>query len=155
MSESRRRIILGIALVGAIIYALNYYIPKWTSDDGPRPNTTQTAAVTTPIPSPAALHTQAAVVQISLEDERAKDWGSDPFRSRKVTRVPTKQVGKVSVPWTLTGIVLGGTEPMAIINSRGVSEGDEIAGGKVISIGTDSVILERAGQKYTLRVNKG
>ena len=144
MSEGKRRIILGVALFGAIIYALSYYVPKLTkAQKAAEPAVQATAAVAT---QPAATGQMPEKLPVSLEEERAKHWGSDPFRSRKSPKMPTKAIGKVVPSWTLTGIVLGGDQPMAIINSKGVSEGDVVDGGRVISIESNKVILERAGQ---------
>ncbi len=153
MSESKRRLLLGICLIGAVVYALSYYVPKLSGSGKRAPNTAQVTTV--PSPQPTAMQTPPQVPQISLEEENAKPWGDDPFRSRKAPKVPTKAIGKVVPSWRLTGIVLGGNQPMAIINSKGVGEGDVVDGGRVISIESNKVILERDGQKYTLKVHKG
>jgi type II secretory pathway component PulC len=153
MSEGKHRILLGIGLVGAIIYALNYYIPKLTADkETPLEPVPVTAATS---PQATAAKIASTIDQIDLESEQAKSWGTDPFRSRKVKRMPTRSVREPASSWTLSGIVMGGSKPMAIINSRGVSEGDEIDGARVIQIESRRVVIERGGERITLKVNKG
>ena len=153
MSESKRRIILGIGLVAALIYAVNYYLPKFTADEKTESQPPQVEA--RPSPKATAARIASTVSQIDIDKQKAKTWGADPFRSRKVKSVPTKSIGEPASPWTLSGIVFGGSKPMAIINSRSVGEGDEIDGARVVEIESRQVTLERGGQKITLKVNKG
>jgi hypothetical protein len=90
---------------------------------------------------------------IDLEVQRAREWGSDPFRG------PAKQVRQHSAKserhWQVSGILVNGEVPMAYINGRAATVGDVVDGAEVISIEQKQVTLEYGGKQLVLTVSKG
>lgn len=55
----------------------------------------------------------------------------------------------------LTGVVIGRDVSYALVSGYVVQVGDKIAGHKVVSIGTDKVILQKLDQVYKLQLGGG
>ncbi len=58
-------------------------------------------------------------------------------------------------PLQLTGTILGGKRPMAVINGQFLRKGDAIAGFEVVSIARDQVTLSGGGRKVLLNLLTG
>ena len=72
--------------------------------------------------------------------------------------VPAESVGlpqKLLPALQLTGIIIGGKRPLAIINGRFVRQGEAIEGFQVLSIARNQVILSAEGRKVVLNVLDG
>ena len=55
----------------------------------------------------------------------------------------------------LKGTIVGGERPIAIVNDRFLRTGDEIAGFKVVWIGTNAIRMEAGDRKLALEMLKG
>lgn len=55
----------------------------------------------------------------------------------------------------LTGTIIGGKRPLAIINGRFLRQGESIEGFQILSIARNQVIVAREGQKIVLNVLDG
>lgn len=58
-------------------------------------------------------------------------------------------------PLQLTGTIIGGKRPLAIINGRFLRQGESIEGFQVLSIARNQVIIAREGRKVVLNVLDG
>jgi len=152
MSPKKRKIILAISLVAAVFYTVNFYASRRPSSQS---QNVEMSAATVATTLQAQTGQPAKMSESAVNEEQGKAWGPDPFRSRKATKLPTTTVETATNSWSLSGIVLSGGRPMAIINSRGVGEGDLVSGAKVVRIEAQQVIMEYAGKTFTLTVNKG
>lgn len=72
--------------------------------------------------------------------------------------VPGESIGvpqKLLPMLQLTGIIIGGKRPLAIINGRFLRQGESIEGFQVLSIARNQVILSAEGRKVVLNVLDG
>jgi hypothetical protein len=67
------------------------------------------------------------------------------------TAVPPKPLP----PLQLTGTIIGGKQPLAVINGRFLRKGEIISGFEVVSIARDQVILSGEGRKVLLNTLTG
>lgn len=74
--------------------------------------------------------------------------GSAPGQS---AGAPQKQLPKLQ----LTGTIIGGKRPLAIINGRFLRQGESIEGLQVLSIARNQVIIASEGRKVVLNVLDG
>lgn len=84
-----------------------------------------------------------------FQDERPQlEWVRNPFE------FPPKEVTKKEglEGLNLTGIIYDKESPVAVINDIIVHEGEEIEGAKVLEIRSDSVVFEKEGKTYTLKL---
>ena len=88
--------------------------------------------------------------QFRLEEGRVVLVGGNParFAAGKVLEVemPLPEGGTLA----LDGLIASPTNPVAVINGRLLSRGDIVQGFEVLSIGAESVEIERDGRRYTL-----
>lgn len=78
-------------------------------------------------------------------------WGRDPFFVNEQEN-PEKNVPKP--PLVCRGISCMDGEPVALINSAVLREGETIKGYLVEQIAEDSVVLAKGGHRYVLRVGE-
>lgn len=62
--------------------------------------------------------------------------------------------GGKKVSYKLNYILNADERKQAIINGQTVTEGDVVAGARVVQIGESSVVISASGKRQTLRVNK-
>lgn len=88
--------------------------------------------------------------QRRLEGKRSKlVWVRNPFiLPQKETQTVESDVREL----VLSGIAVDEVGRIAIVNDRIVREGDTISGVKIIEIKEDSIIVEKEGKSYTLRL---
>lgn len=147
MNEKVRKGIVYAALLGAIIYGGNQFL---FSKVEVQPNPNATIA-----PVQAGMAGRSPVVEktINVAEMKNKQWGDDPFRA--ILKSSAKKISPSQPSWKLTGIVYNSNKPLAVINGKSVSVGDNVGDAKVVEIGRKSVIIERAGARITLTVSKG
>ncbi|GGK04364.1 Type II secretory pathway component [Pseudomonas matsuisoli] len=75
----------------------------------------------------------------------------DPTMPPVELRTASATATVATEPLTLQG-VLGGRTPRAVINGVSVPVGKEVAGARVISIRSNTVLVERQGQREWLRL---
>ena len=81
--------------------------------------------------------------------------GSQPKSGRpKPKAAPAKAKSVPSTALELSGVILGGGAPIAVINGRFLREGDEIGGFRVAEIGKNAVQLRSANRVVLLEVMK-
>jgi hypothetical protein len=148
VSETFRKRIVYSALFLAIIWGIYNFLPKSNPPPAQQinPSPEQVSAQTAPAPKPVEK-------TVDVAEMKSKPWGPDPFRAtgRRIIR----DVGTGENKWRLSGIVYNSIKPLAIINGKSVSEGQNIGSATVVEISPKTVILEDSGAKVTLRVTKG
>jgi hypothetical protein len=147
MSEKARKGIVYGALFLAVVWGIYNFLPKSNSTQ-----MTQNAAVAS-APQPGLAMAAPIEKTINVAEMKVKSWGDDPFRSieKKTGEIVSSNVNR----WRLSGIVYNSSKPLAIINGKSVSIGQQIGSATVIEIGPKTVILDNAGARVTLRVSKG
>lgn len=83
-----------------------------------------------------------------LQEERMKEeWGRNPFLA-----IGREKGDAYLLGLSLAGILWDETRPLAIINDVVVGVGDVIEGYFILNISPDTILLEKDGKEYTLRV---
>ncbi len=154
MQSLKKKDKIMLALIGAsvIVFAvMDPYYFIWKSPPGAEAVPPPVQFISAPVPgvvvggvSPAGGARPAAM----LKRERIPldGWGSDPFvqprrQSNMVSRLEELRLGVISVK---------GGDRYALINSKVVKAGDDVAGFKIARIDKDRVILTSDGQDYLL-----
>lgn len=82
-----------------------------------------------------------------------------PAEKRPVAKdAPQEPAGapqKSLITLKLTGTIIGGGRPLAVINGRFLGRGESIEGFQILSIDRNAVIIAKEGQKVTLNVLDG
>lgn len=147
MNEKTRKRLVYIALIGAVIYGAVNLDPG--SDKAVEPAPAQEYL------DPSlenGEHPGGSELAIDIDSAEALPWGDDPFRIGKPKQAA---VAPETVDFELSGIVYSEENPMAIINSRPVKEGDVISQAKVLGIDRTSVTLQYQGKEVQLKVSEG
>jgi hypothetical protein len=147
MNEKTRKKLIYIALVGAVIYGVVNLDPG--SDKAVEPSPAQ--GYLDPSPGNGEQPGDPELA-IDIDSAEALSWGKDPFRIGKPQHAP---VATETVNFELSGIVYSPENPMAIINSRPVKEGDVISRARVVGIERTSVTLQYQGKEVQLTVSEG
>ena len=152
MTEQRRKKIVYVALVLAIIYGAYNFWPESTD----KPEANAKPAVEAKMPTEASAVTAAlSAIVFDTAALEAAPWGSDPFRvSSPPPRTP-KTVSQAAPSWRLSGILYNQNNPLAIIDGKPVGVGDQVKGATVVDIERKRVTLDLRGKQYTLTVSKG
>ncbi len=150
MSEKTRKILIFLTLPIALIWAA-YNFPSGKKTTSQKDHPPVTEATIQPVSATAG---EPDARLINIEDQTAKKWGLDPFRTYLANRrgggTPSAQRS-----WNVKGIVYNPANPLAFVNSKSVRVGDTVDDARVISIDKKSVTLDYQGRKFTLSVTKG
>ena len=165
MNEKTRKIVLGVALLAAIIWG--YSNRPWERKAPPVPASAAHAQPASAISQPATDRTaapqaqarsqqSATITEAQLARAREAVWGVDPFYRGSMHNTETAATGRTSRPvYRLKGIVYNETAPSAYINNQSVRVGDTIDGATVVRINRRSVELKRGTDLFTIKVNRG
>jgi len=145
MNQKTRQIIIAIAFVGAVIYALGEFTGDAKTERPLDSEPAATSATQQPL-------TSGSVV-IDIEKYKNMSWGRDPFY-RNMGRQKTESAPAPPVKWTLNGILFNSKSPSAVINKRVVRSGDRINGARVVKIEKRHVTLEKDGAQIVLQIKK-
>lgn len=146
-TATRQRMVYATLAVAIIWGAYNLL---WTEPRKPLPPVE--------VDVPVQMPTTSTAVRIDKHDiDRiaAAGWGYDPFKSSIKPRSHTTDKPKKDLKWILSGIVYNEHAPMAVINRKTVRPGDVIDNARVVTINQKTVLMERNGKRFTLRVTKG
>jgi len=164
MTETKRKIILGVILGVAVIWG--YSNEPWKREK-PEPSTQTLAHVATSIDTATNRLTENAqtkaainatkVTEAQLAHIRDAKWRVDPFFkfSNMQSVAGPKQTDVHRATYQLKGIVYNQTSSMAFMNNQTVREGDIIDGATVVKIERRSVTLRRGSKIFTVKVNRG
>ncbi len=149
MSEKKRKLLIYLTLPIALIWAVyNFPSGKKAPNDVPPPVAEAT------IQPVVATASEPDARLINIEDQTAKKWGLDPFR----TYLANRRGGNASSAqksWNVKGIVFNPANPLAFVNSKSVRVGDTVDDARVVAIDRKTVTLDYRGREFTLSVNKG
>ena len=148
MKTATRQRMVYVALVVAIIWG--GYNLLWTEPRKPLPPVEVDVPVQMPTTSMAVQ-----IDKLNIDRIAAVGWGHDPFKSTIKTQSHTTDKPKKDLKWILSGIVYNERAPMAVINKKTVRPGDVIDNARVVTINQKTVLMERNGKRFTLRVAKG
>jgi len=155
MNQTILRVIVAIALLAVLTVTL---AALRESDQWRRPGRNSTLQANDPYDGLTRLLAQGPAAPATVV--------RDPFRppnirtttaptTRRVTILPPAPVQELPV---VTAIVSDDADPRAVIRYEGrsytVAAGGLFADYKVISVTTDTVVLERAGQQLVLKLHK-
>jgi len=149
MTEAKRKKLVYLALVAAIIYgAVNF----WPSKKSVPPEYKTIAPLTA---QQVALHKarQKNAAGIDFAKYDTLQWGTDPFRAARTNKGTPKKHPTRS--YDLSGIIYSPAYPLAVINRKTVGVGDKIDNARVKKIEKTKVILDNNGTELTLTVNRG
>lgn len=143
MTEQQKTIIAAVVLViiVGVVFSANFR---------PKPKAAPAAAVrkvdANPMPDRRTLDEFLVYANTAAEADDPASWGPrNPFESRVRNQLPAVTDPKAPPSerkvYNLTGIVLGGMRPSAIINDIMVGEGGEIDGMVVKEIKEGEVVL--------------
>jgi hypothetical protein len=153
MSETRRKKVLYVLLIGAIAFGVyNFSQPRKHYVPGSMPQPEQEAAVTAPVVS--------AQPPVNIEAIKKASWGRDPFRwsSRPEPRQVVSQNRSVrpsTSGWNLSAILFSTSMPLAVVNGKTVRVGDIVDQAKVVKIERKKVTLQYNGATIEIQVRKG
>ncbi|GAJ11370.1 unnamed protein product [marine sediment metagenome] len=150
-------IIIGLALVAAIVGYFRFVHKKPTRDADRTP--------------PAVSIARFDVSQVEINNTRNARWREPPVNEalpvvlrdifvplkspKKAQRRPTEQKPSKPLPsLKLSGTIVGGKRPVAIINDQFVRIGDWIGEYKVVRIGKKEVLLDSGNRKIELEMVK-
>ncbi len=148
MKTATRQRMVYVALGVAIIWG--GYNLLWTEPRKPLPP----VEVDVPVQMPTTS-VSVRIDKLDIEQIAAAGWGHDPFKSTIKPRGHTTDKPKKDLKWILSGIVYNERAPMAVINRKTVRPGDVIDNARVVTINQKTVLMERNGKRFTLRVTKG
>jgi len=148
MKTATRQRMVYVALVVAIVWG--GYNLLWTEPRKPLPP----VEVDVPVQMPTTS-TAVQIDKLDIERIAAAEWGHDPFKSSIKPRGHTTDKPRKDLKWILSGIVYNERAPMAVINRKTVRPGDVIDNARVVTINQKTVLMERNGKRFTLRVTKG
>ncbi|MCK4461118.1 MAG: hypothetical protein KAW46_04905 [candidate division Zixibacteria bacterium] len=148
MKTATRQRMVYATLVVAIIWGA--YNLLWTESRKPLPP----VEVDVPIQMPSSS-TAVQIDKLDIDRIAAVKWGHDPFKSTIKARGHTTDKPPKDLKWILSGIVYNERAPMAVINRKTVRPGDVIDNARVVTINEKTVLMERNGKRFTLRVTKG
>lgn len=157
MTESKRKLILAIALGAAVIWG--YANEPWKSKSAPEPPSPAAQSLVAPGDgAPLAASQRIArspVSTVELAALRNRQWGADPFfhpGARPKRKSPAKPA---STSYRLKAILYNDTAPSAYLNNQAVRVGDTIDGATVLKIERRSVTLKRGDETFSIRVKRG
>jgi hypothetical protein len=78
-----------------------------------------------------------------------------PAKKKAAEIPPATDAALPLPPMQLSGTIIGGKRPLAVINGRFLRQGEMIAGFEVVSIARDHVILSGGGRKVLLNTLTG
>ena len=148
MKTATRQRMVYVALAVGIIWG--GYNLLWTEPRKPLPP----VEVDVPVQMPTTS-TTVQIDKLDIERTAAAGWGHDPFKSSIKPQSHTTDKPKKDLKWILSGIVYNEHAPMAVINRKTVRLGDVIDNARVVTINQKTVLMERNGKRFTLRVTKG
>ena len=164
MTKQQREIIITVGLVFILIIALSTSFKRMKKKKPSGKEVTR-EEVSQPSPSPSSPPLEGGENrgggELPLREEVQKiqlarwqqSWKRDPFllpAEEKRKSILREEVASFS----LSGIVWKEGTPLALIDDYIVREGDTIEGYTVAKIAQDKVILEEAGKKYELFLEK-
>lgn len=146
MQESRRKKIIYVLLVAAIIYGL-------ANIPGGSDKMQTEELIDTPTPT-AGVPPASATQTINIEYYSSLPWGSDPFyRVYSELENSTPRQQPVS-RWTLNGVIINDRATVAVINKTIVRIGDNVNGARVVDIQKDKVTLEQDGSEFAIHITR-
>jgi type II secretory pathway component PulC len=149
MSEAKRKKIVYLALVAAIIYGAVNFWPN--QPEAPKEYKTIAPLTAQQIALQKASRTANVAIDFARYD--SLQWGGDPFRAdQKVTNKVTR---RKTTTFELSGIIYSPDYPLAVINRKTVGVGDKVDNARVKKIEKTKVILDHNGTELTLTVNRG
>ncbi|PWB76452.1 hypothetical protein C3F09_00340 [candidate division GN15 bacterium] len=154
MTEARRKKILYVVLVAAVIFGIyNFSQPRKRYVPGDMTQAEQSPA---PTVAPAA----PSRPPVNIDGLRKASWGRDPFRRVSHPQPEHRNTPVVSQPesapgWKLSAIVFSSSMPLAIVNGKAVKVGDIVDRAKVVAIDQKKVTLLYNGANIEIRVGKG
>lgn len=145
MKKEQKQILILIILIcmGGLIFAKVIFRAKVPSGE-----------FQPPLPFDAEVSIETAKVDFFELEEQLKTsrpqlkWVRDPFHFSPKKEIEKTDIGELN----LTGIIYDKESPVAVINDIIVHEGEEIEGAMVLEIRSDSVVFEKDGKTYTLKL---
>jgi hypothetical protein len=174
----RRKIIIMVVVLGALVWAVTSspltkrLFGRPSTPPRPAPFVGALGPLTDSAPrsvaasgsAPAAPVTPLSPAEmVALQNRQATAWTRDPFftaAEERALAAPKVASALVRPPaplpsYTVKTILISGTEKVATLDGRLVSEGDAIGEERVVEIRPDAVVLERAGQRRRLSLPGG
>ncbi len=142
MDEKKRKRLIYIAFVGAIIFAVVYFSPG--KEKKP------VAQNDYPTAAPIQAGQQSSTT-IDYEEYESLDWGADPFARHLSVIAQQADIVKQNKTYQLGGILYGELNSSAIINGNIRGVGESINEAKIIEILKDRVtLINKNGKKIYL-----
>lgn len=150
MTEQKRKIVVYVIFVLAIIYGVANLYPKST-DKEHKSNLDKSAQLENAQNIIAKYADPKLFDTLSLH---TKSWGSDPFQVLH-QNISKKTYSRINAQLVLSGILYNKNNPVAIINKKTLRVGDKIENAKIIKINRRDVIIKENGKNITLTISKG
>ena len=154
--SKREKLIGGIFLSVAILWAMasrpNNSLPKKSVAQSAEAHHDNPISVLHPEESqPLELKRVLEQLQLRSRQETETTEVRDPFKKFDQKELMDKTLLDFS-ELVLTGIVMEGAQPGALINDQILKQGDKISGFEVKEIRSNEVVLTRGLEKYTLKL---
>lgn len=112
------------------------------------------AAVLLPVLVAAAVVMNYRPLAALLRPRAAASVPAKPSPATVMTPAPTAGVAEGGPPLRLSGIIWDKENPIAIVNGKSLSPGEELSGARVMKITLESVTFRRGGKEFTVTVHE-
>jgi len=165
--ESRERtklyIVIGLATIFVAVGYFRFLHGKITLSNKPERGVPIQAVIEVPGVDLKGIPSTKLPQQRAFEGPRAgiRDIFAAPKKTamEKAAGIPSAPATAVPLkplpPLQLTGTIIGGKRPLAVINGKFLRTGEMIAGFEVVSIARDQVVLSGEGRKVLLNTLTG
>ncbi|MFQ5827583.1 MAG: hypothetical protein ACE5JD_00310 [Candidatus Methylomirabilia bacterium] len=169
-----RRIVITVLLLATMVWAFfTSPLTKRFRGRSPARRPVAQAPARLDEPGPSSTPSRTAVAILARDDyalwlKRFEGtWGRDPFltaEEERALRAPKSAKSPVAKPlppppppaplpsYTVKAVIISGSEKVASIDGRLLSEGERLGEERVVEIRPDGVVLERAGRRRRIEL---